>query len=147
MKLGRCGVRVLLVGLLLTGCGQKPVDVTAEIGAVNQRLMAAIAAGDGAAAAALYTADGQLLPPASPVLTGREAITAYWQGGIGAGIKAIDLKTREVRGQGDTAHEVGEYRLLAANDLEIDRGKYVVIWKHVDDQWLLHRDIWNTSRH
>jgi len=27
-----------------------------------------------------------------------------------------------------------------------DRAKYVVVWKKVGGQWLLHRDIWNTSQ-
>jgi hypothetical protein len=26
-----------------------------------------------------------------------------------------------------------------------DRGKYCVVWKKVDTQWMLHRDIWSTD--
>jgi ketosteroid isomerase-like protein len=28
----------------------------------------------------------------------------------------------------------------------LDEGKYIVIWKHEDGQWKLHRDILNSSR-
>jgi hypothetical protein len=28
----------------------------------------------------------------------------------------------------------------------LDEGKYIVIWKQVEGQWKLHRDILNSSR-
>lgn len=139
----RIAVAVLAGAALLAGCQKSDVD--SEIGAVNQQVMSAIAAGDGAAVAALYTEDAQLLAPNSPALAGRERIAAYWQGAIGAGVKGANLKTLEAQCHGDTAHEVGEYRLTSADGKQIDAGKYIVIWKRVDKQWRLHRDIWNTS--
>ncbi len=137
---------LLMAGALLTGCEPKPQDVSAEITAANQQVMDAVARGDGAAVAALYTQDAWLMAPNSSAITGRAGITAYWQGGIAAGIKGITLKTSEVQGHGDTAHEVGEYQLTAAGGLQIDHGKYIVLWKKVDGQWRLHRDIWNTNK-
>ncbi|MGH8455257.1 MAG: YybH family protein [Nevskiales bacterium] len=134
---------VLLFGV---ACSDRQKEVSGEIGVINQQFMTALAAGDGSAIAALYTEDGQLLPPASPPITGRQAIAGFWQGGINAGIKGASLKTTEAEGHGDTAHEVGEYRMLAADGSEIDAGKYIVLWKRVEGQWKLHRDIWNTNR-
>jgi uncharacterized protein (TIGR02246 family) len=143
----RTGFAVFAAGiLLLAGCGEKARDVSAEIAAANQQVSAAVAAGDGMAVAALYTEDALLMPPNSAAIAGRAGIAAFWQGGIGAGIKGITLKTIEAQGHGDTAHEVGEYQLTAAENRPIDQGKYIVIWKKVDGQWLLYRDIWNTSR-
>jgi hypothetical protein len=42
---------------------------------------------------------------------------------------------------------MGQYTLRGAGgagDL-IDRGKYIVIWKLIQGEWKLHRDIWNSS--
>ena len=61
------------------------------------------------------------------------------------GIKTAELESVELDGQGDTAIEVGRYRLGSESGQVLDEGKYVVIWKQVDGQWKLHRDIWNTS--
>ena len=51
----------------------------------------------------------------------------------------------DVDASGETAVEVGRYR-LTAGDAEADHGKYIVVWKNVDGRWKLHRDIWNTSK-
>lgn len=132
--------------LLCAGCTDRKTDVTKDIEAANQQFIAALAAGNSTGIAALYTEEGQVFPPASPVISGRQAIAGFWQGAIGAGVKGATLKTTEAEGHGDTAHEVGEYRMLAADGSEIDAGKYIVVWKKVDEQWKLHRDIWNTNR-
>ena len=47
---------------------------------------------------------------------------------------------------GDTAIEVGRYRLLAAGDALADHGKYIVVWKNHSGTWKLHLDIWTTSQ-
>ncbi len=111
----------------------------------NTNFMAKFNEGDAAGIAALYTENGQLMPANSDIITGKEAIQAFWQGGMDMGIKSATLETVEVEGMGTTACEVGKYTLYADGDQMIDMGKYVVIWKQVEGQWLLHRDIWNTS--
>jgi len=62
------------------------------------------------------------------------------------GITAATLETVEVEGHGQTAIEVGRYRLLAAGDAVADQGKYIVVWKNDNGTWKLHRDIWTTSQ-
>lgn len=101
--------------------------------------------GDAAGLAALYTENGQLLPPNGEFVTGRQAIQEFHQGGMDTGIKSLKLETIEVEGMGKTAYEVGKYTLSVNGDRIIDTGKYVVIWKQVEGQWKLHRDIWNSS--
>jgi uncharacterized protein (TIGR02246 family) len=120
-------------------------EAKAGIDATNRKLEAAIKAGDGAAAAACYTKQGQLLPTGSDIVTGTDAIAAFWQAGIDGGVKGVKLTTLEVESQRGTAQEVGTYEVLDGDGNVIDHGKYVVIWKKRDDVWKLHRDIWNTS--
>lgn len=108
--------------------------------------VAAFGRGDAASAAAVYTQDAQVLPPNSDVLTGREAIQAFWQGAMDMGVKAVTLETVEVDGAGDALYEVGRFALKGVEGQEIDAGKYVVIWKQDGGQWRVHRDIFNSSR-
>jgi ketosteroid isomerase-like protein len=120
-------------------------DVRAEIEAANKVWEAAAGRGDGPAVAALYTENGQLLPPQSDVVAGTDAIGAFWQAVFDSGVKGVSLMTSEVESHGDTAHEVGTLELRDADGRVLDQGKYIVIWKKVGTSWKLHHDIWNTS--
>jgi ketosteroid isomerase-like protein len=121
-------------------------DVSAEqIAATNRRLSAAIGAGDPAAAAACYTEAGQFLVPNLEPLVGRSAIEGFFQGALDTGVTALELETLELELHGDTACEIGRYTLRGEARKSVDRGKFVVLWKNVGGDWLLHRDIINTS--
>jgi ketosteroid isomerase-like protein len=96
--------------------------------------------------AALYTENGQVLPPNSEAMSGRQAIQSFWQSAIQMGIKAVKLETLEVESHGATANEVGRFILHGEGGQVIDAGKYVVIWRQEAGQWKLHRDIWNSNR-
>ena len=118
---------------------------TSEIAAVNEQLAAAIAAGDAAAAASLYTEDGCFLAPNVDLIKGRAAIQQFMQGIIDMGIQGLKLQSLEVEIIGDTAFQVGTYQLVVEGGAEADSGKFIVVWKNVDGQWRLHRDMINTS--
>jgi uncharacterized protein (TIGR02246 family) len=126
---------------------QSPTTVLgAAIAAPIEQFMAAFSRGDAAGAAAVYTADAQVLPPNSDVITGQQAIQTFWQRAMDMGVKAVKLATVEVTGEGNTAYEVGQFTLQGAEGQVLDAGKYVVIWRQEAGQWKLHRDIWNSSR-
>ncbi len=120
-------------------------SVKAAIDASNKKFGAAVAAGNAAGVAALYTDDAMVLPPNGESVRGRPAIEKLFQGLIAAGIKQATLTAQEVEGHGDTATEVGAYSVKDAAGTELDRGKYVVVWKRVKGEWKLHRDIWNSN--
>jgi uncharacterized protein (TIGR02246 family) len=121
-------------------------DIRPRIESANREWMAAFKAGDAAALANLYTGQGQLLPANSDFVRGTEAIRAFWQGAFKMGLKDAALETLEVEASGDTAIEVGRYRLFVGGGTVADHGKYVVVWKHEGGRWKLHRDIWTTSQ-
>lgn len=135
----------LTAGLFLSSpvCGEEP---RASIEAGNKQFEAAASRGDGAALAALYTANAQLLPAHSDIVSGTAAIQKFWQGVLDSGVRSVKLTTLEVEAHGDTAHEVGQYELSDQAGKLLDRGKYVVIWKRDGGRWKLHRDIWTTSQ-
>ena len=141
--------RMMLGVVCLVFLGSLPASAADEvrqaIEAANKKFEAAVTRGDGPAAAALYTAAGQLLPAQSDLVSGTNAIGEFWQAVFNSGIKGASLTTVEVEGHGNTAHEVGKYELRGADGKVLDHGKYVVIWKKEGASWKLHRDIWTTS--
>ena len=120
-------------------------NVRPAIEAANKKWEAAASRSDGPGVAALYTANGQLLPAQSDLVSGTQAIGQFWQAVFDSGIKGASLVTVEVEGHGDTAYEVGKFELRGADGKVLDHGKYVVIWKKEGASWKLHRDIWTTS--
>lgn len=146
MVLKVCGSVVLLtVGLLAAPAAQQGGGARAEIEKAVAAFVTAYNSGDAAAIAKMYSADAQLFPPNSDVVRGAEGIEKLWKGAMTAGVKSVKLVVVEVEAHGNSAHEIGTYSMIAADGREVDRGKYIVIWKKEGNTWKLHRDIWNSS--
>ena len=121
------------------------MDIQSDIRKADDVFQTNFKNGDAAAVAELYTQNGMLLPGGSDFIKGKNAIRDFWRGAMDMGIKQARLDIRETELCGETAIEVGEYRLSGSDGGVLDQGKYIVIWKQEDGQWKLHRDIWNTS--
>lgn len=117
----------------------------AAIDAANKKFSAGAAKGDAAMIASVYSSDAEAFPPNADVVRGRAAIQKLWQSVLDSGITGFELMTRDVESAGDLAYESGTYTLKTKDGNVADRGKYCVVWKRVQGQWLLHRDIWNTN--
>ena len=124
-------------------------STTAEVrGAIVvgvESFMAAVRRGDAAGLAALYTENGQVLPPNAGVVAGRQGVQAFWQAVMDMGVKEAKLEIVELESHGVTAIEVSAFTLLGEGGQVLDKGKYIVIWKREGGQWKLHRDIFNSS--
>jgi uncharacterized protein (TIGR02246 family) len=116
----------------------------ADIAAVNRQFEDAARKGDLDWLASLYTADAIALPPDGPIVKGRDNIKQMW-GALAqqVGLKDVRLDTLDFEQAGDTGHEVGEATLTLSSGTAVM--KFVVVWKKVEGQWRLHRDIWNTK--
>lgn len=116
---------------------------------VNAQFMDAINRGDAAAAAAFYTKDAKLLPAGSEMVSGRQAIQAFWQGAVKMGIRNFTLETVDLGREGDLLYEIGTYSLAIQPEggpVTTDRGKYVTVRKcQPDGSWKLVADIWNSD--
>lgn len=115
------------------------------IAAVNRRLVTAFAKKDAAAAADLYTTDGKLMTPFAEPYVGRSAIQKAIAAGFAKGVAGLTLETVTIEVAGDTAWEEGLFETRDAAGRRIDRGKYIVIWKKVDGDWLMARDIMSSN--
>ena len=116
------------------------------ITAANRRFMDSFRAQDAAALAALYTSSGSVLPPRAAAAEGPVAVQRFWEEVFRLGIAEATLESLEVEGGDRFAYEVGRYAMMTSDGQTADEGKYVVIWKRDGDRWMIHRDIWNTSR-
>jgi len=121
------------------------IGIQEAIAAANDKFMALFKQGDAAGLSTLYTEDGQFLAPNSGVVTGRPAIQAAVQSIMDTGVKAAKLETTELESHGGIVNEVGRFEMYNKSGQVLDKGKYIVIWKQEQEQWKLHRDIFNSS--
>jgi ketosteroid isomerase-like protein len=91
-----------------------------------------------------YAQDAVLLPPDAPAIFGRDAILADLQEVFASGL-SIELEDLEIKVENDLGYKAGRYRLTSEDGQLVDRGKYIEIWTKEDGNWVLHRDIWNSS--
>jgi len=115
-----------------------------EIEEANNEFKAFFAAVDSVGLSNLYTQDTKFMMNATSAIVGRENVKSTFSGIMNSGISSVDLKTIEVWGNEEILTEEGEYTLYAGDDIA-DHGKYIVLWKNVEGNWKLHRDIFNTN--
>ena len=98
-----------------------------------------------------YSDDALVMPSNSPVLQGKAAARAMWQGmfsmpGFGGGWKATKV---EVARSGDLAYITGTYEINeteASGKQKTDKGKYLEVWKKQSDgSWKCVADMFNTN--
>jgi ketosteroid isomerase-like protein len=109
--------------------------------------VAALQGGDAATASAVYADDAQLLAPSAELFAGREAIAAFWQAGVEAGIAGIELEELTLNGSETVAWEIGRYA-LRLEPVEgcpvVDRGKYLLVHERQEDGvWLRAVEMFN----
>ena len=114
------------------------------LGAGAAAWMEAFGAKDIDAMTAFYAEDAVLLPPNAPAIFGRDAISATMQEMFAAG-QGIELEDLEIKVVGNLGYKAGRYRTTGEDGSLVDRGKYIEIWSKIDGNWVLHRDIWNSS--
>lgn len=122
--------------------------MTTEETSLQQRLEEVgniLSSGDAEQIGDLYTQEGQLLPPGSDFVTGREAVAEFWIGVGETGVETIDIEPIEVETHESTAWRVGTATLTDADGSTIDQGKFIEIWNREGGEWRIHRDIWNSN--
>jgi len=111
----------------------------------------AFATGDGAKAAEMaFAEDARLLPDGQPLVEGRKAIAAYWQGAFDAGISDLQLGLTAVDMVGDdTMIETGTWSIALPKEgggSQRVGGKALVVWKkQPDGVWRMAQDMWNAD--
>jgi ketosteroid isomerase-like protein len=100
---------------------------------------------DSAGLAAMYTSDAKMMGANMPSASGRSAIQSSFSGMFAQmGPIGLTLKATDVWGTEALLSEEGTYT-MTKDGKEIDKGKYIVLWKMEDGKWKLHRDIFNSD--
>ncbi|HEY6119987.1 MAG TPA: DUF4440 domain-containing protein [Pyrinomonadaceae bacterium] len=145
----------LLLLSLFAACQPKTTDTHAadETALKNQDSEWSKAAGakDVAKTVSYYADDAIVMPPNSPLLTGKEPIRELWKGmlgtpGFAAGWKSTKV---EVAKSGDLGYVIGSYE-FTENDSRgkpmTDKGKFAEVWKkQADGNWKCVVDIFNSD--
>ncbi len=114
---------------------------------LNDQWGAAFNKGDSHAVAELYTDDAYVLPAGAEMVHGRQAV----QGLMDSMMKQLgDARLTAVDVQpigSDAAREIGTFSFKTKGNTPQDvSGKYVVVWRKVNNQWKLATDIWNMNK-
>lgn len=94
-----------------------------------------------------YTKDAKIFPQRGDITIGIKDILKYWR--LPEGIQTINHKITpsEITIVADTAYDYGFYEgttLKANGEKNSWKGKYVIVWKRVGDEWKIYLDIWNS---
>ena len=116
-----------------------------EIEAANDEFEALMAKSDSAGLANLYTTDAKVMGGNMAIVSGKANIQSTFNGLLSMGIAGIKLTTIEVWGTESLVSEEGTYGLSDKSGNEIDKGKYIVLWKKEDGKWKLFRDCFNSD--
>ena len=97
----------------------------------------------------IYTEDARILPPGSPMVSGRSAIKEFWASLIETThATAAVLTSVEVIPTADSAVEIGQAALTVHLDGQTESQievKYVVYWQADNGRMRWHIDIWNAN--
>lgn len=119
------------------------------IGAARAAFAEALGRGDAEAAAALYASDARLVPPASELVEGREAIEAFWRAGIEIGVSEAEFESIDLRRHDGLAYEIGRYSLevhAGEGEFVVDRGTYLLVHeRQPDGTWFRAAEIFNAD--
>lgn len=102
--------------------------------------------GDSVGLASLYTSDAKIMMPNMPAASGRSGVQSAFARLFNAmGTPNLTLTANEVWGTEELVTEVGSYTMTDKAGKEIDKGKYIDLWKMEDGKWKLHSDIFNSD--
>jgi len=92
-----------------------------------------------------YSTDGKIFPAGSDIIVGHEAIKRRWTLPKGVKITSHEVTPKEIKIIEDYAYDYGYYKGRSTNKKGENtfKGKYVIIWKKVANDWKIYLDIWN----
>ncbi|MFO7574458.1 MAG: nuclear transport factor 2 family protein [Bacteroidales bacterium] len=141
-------IMLMVPVLLQTGCSTSEKQFStlrSSIENINSSFEEAFRSGNIENLSEFYTSDAQLMFPGAPAITGVDQIMAYWQGAVNAGVSNVRLQTTDVSGSANEVIEYGAYTIFAGDNITVDKGKYIVIWKKEGEKLKVFRDISNSD--
>ena len=116
-----------------------------ELQTYNDEFAATIAKKDSVGFANLYAADAVRMYPNRTELVGKAEIVSDFNFAVNNGIGSGKLTTKDVMGNDDLIVEVGIYELFGNDGAQLDKGKFISLFKRIDGKLVSIRDIWNSD--
>ena len=111
----------------------------------NKNFMKGFEKSDSAAVANCYTTDAKAMVANRPAIEGKDSIAHFFAGVMKNGVRDFDLKTLNIWGDSSILAEEGLYKYSDKNGKQLDKGKYIVLWKLESGNWKMYRDIWTSD--
>lgn len=112
---------------------------------VENTLSQCVKTGDNEGAANCYTLDAKLMLPNFPAIAGRKNIAAIYLAANKAGEASLIYSTISIWQSQNMIGEEGTYVLGAKDGKQLDKGKYLTIWKKEAGKWKMFRTCLNTD--
>lgn len=116
-----------------------------EIDQANMEFIDLFRKYDSVGVANMFTADGKSMEPNAPAFVGRKAIQTHYAMIMNAGANNLGLVTTGLWGDQNMLAEEGEFTFSDKDGKQLDKGKYIVLWKNEDGKWKLFRDCYNSD--
>lgn len=131
----------LLAGVLsVTALSAQP---SSPLGGMAGEWAKALNARDAAKLMTFYADDSVIMPPNEPIIKGRQNVEGWINNLIGTDLSNVQLTPLETSTSGDFGYVAGTYSLTVGAD--VDRGKYVEVWKRTGGQWKIAYEIYNSD--
>ena len=117
----------------------------ASIAQSNQNFMKAFKAADSIEISNCYSTDGKIMVANMPAINGREEIRHFISLIMNGSQKDFKIMTLKVWGDSSILAEEGTYILADSVGKQIDKGKYIVLWKPESGNWKMFRDTWTSD--
>lgn len=135
-------VALVLLGGTLAGCGPREESLPNE---VITAMQTHYNSRDAKGAAELFADDGAILLEFAPPVRGKAAIAHFFEESLQKQLQYWISSEGSVA-SGNIAYDHGSYRVRNINEMrDIESGKYVIIFKKINGQWKIFRDIYNTN--
>lgn len=140
------GLRLTALAMMVVvvACAPPSAQESPELAAKADSWEQMLNAGDLEGMVGLYTEDAHLLPPNAEMAQGHDAVRAIFGGMIDAGLTG-SLSITEAIVAGDLGYRVGTYTLKAPDGSQVDRGKYLEVWRQVGGEWKISVDTFGSS--
>lgn len=139
-------IGLFLVGVVFLSCTSTPnlgpsaEEVRSAIEANFQEMGAAMQDSNAAKLTSYFTEDAFFKLPGQKPVKGREAIQKVHEGMISQGL-GIRPVTEEVQVFQNHAMELGTVDILAPDGSIANKAYYLTLWKNVDGEWKIYRDM------
>jgi len=122
-----------------------PAAMSQQINEKNEAFAKAFTTGDSAAMVNHYTTDGKIFAPNTDMVSGQPAIAALISEYLKFGIKKFHDSTTALYGTEDNLVEEGTFFMGDEKGNTIEKGKYLCVWRKVNNDWKVYSDIFNSS--